>query len=433
MSQIIQVPFGFSPREYQLDFLKATQRFKILVIHRRGGKSMTAINEQIRKTQLKKGIYYYLLPTYAQAKKVIWDELVKNHVPMALVDKLNASELCIYWKNGSIQRFVGCEDIDKLRGINPIDVVFDEFSEMNPDVWTAIIQPVLQENGGSATFCFTPKGKNHAFNLLCFAKDNPETWYTAVLSVDDTNGLSPSAIAEAKRSTPEAIFRQEYYCDFLENAGAFFRRIKENVYKADDVPDPTHFYQLGIDLAKYNDWTVITPIDLYNFHVKKQERFNQVDWNFQKAIIESSALRYNNAKIKIDRTGVGDPIVEDLERRGLNIGEDGAIVFTRQTRREMLDNLAILLQQDKIKIPDDPTLIKELESFQFFMTEKGKVEVRTSKTSNDTHDDCVMSLALAVYSLDVPVRSTFITTSVDDNDDSSSNFNNQDFDRFAVI
>ena len=162
MSQIIQVPFGFSPREYQLDFLKATQRFKILVIHRRGGKSMTAINEQIRKTQLKKGIYYYLLPTYAQAKKVIWDELVKNHVPMALVDKLNASELCIYWKNGSIQRFVGCEDIDKLRGINPIDVVFDEFSEMNPDVWTAIIQPVLQENGGSATFCFN---EPHASSL----------------------------------------------------------------------------------------------------------------------------------------------------------------------------------------------------------------------------------------------------------------------------
>lgn len=427
----ITIPFRYSPREYQLDFLRAPQRFKILVIHRRGGKSMTAINEQIRKTQIKKGIYYYILPTYAQAKKVVWDELVKNHVPMALVDKLNASELCIYWKNGSIQRFVGCEDVDKLRGINPIDVVLDEFSEMDPEIWTAIIQPVLQENQGSATFCFTPKGKNHAYKLLCFARENPDTWFTSVLSVDDTKGLSQSAIDEAKHSTPEAIFRQEYYCDFLENAGAFFRRIHENKYKADDLPDPSHFYQMGIDLAKYNDWTVITPIDLFSFKVKKQERFNQVDWNFQKMLIESSALRYNNAKVKIDRTGVGDPIVEDLERRGLNIGEDGAIVFTRQTRRELLDNLAILLQEDKIKIPDDPILINELESFQFFMSENGKVDVRTSKTSADTHDDCVMSLALAVHGLTFPNKSTMaIIDSSDDHDQYSSS---QNFDRFAAI
>ena len=426
MSKVINIPYDYEPRSYQLDFLQSPKRFKILVLHRRAGKSMTLINEQIRKTQQTKGIYYYFLPTYTQAKKVVWDELVKKHVPMELVDKLNQSELCIYWKNGSIQRFAGCEDIDKHRGINPIDVVFDEYSEINPDMWTAIIQPVLRENHGTASFGFTPKGKNHSWELFESAKLKDKEWYTSLLTVDDTHGLTEEEIEDARTSTPEALFRQEYYCDFLENAGAFFRRIKENVYEADDVPDHTHFYQLGIDLAKYNDWTVITPIDLYTFKVKKQQRFNQVDWNFQKSLIEASARRYNNAQIKIDRTGVGDPVVEDLERRGLNIGEDGAVVFSKQRRRELLDNLAILLQQDKIKIPNDPQLISELEAFQFVMTKNGKIDVQTRK---EFHDDCVFSLALAVHGLDTPVKQTFRLVSGDEDED----YNKNDFDRFAAI
>ena len=71
-----------------------------------------ALNDQIRKAVTKPNIYYYFLPTYTQAKRVIWDGLVRKHVPMQLVSKLNESELAIYWKNGSIQRFVGAENID---------------------------------------------------------------------------------------------------------------------------------------------------------------------------------------------------------------------------------------------------------------------------------------------------------------------------------
>lgn len=428
MTRTITIPYNFSPRPYQLDLLKATQRFKIAVFHRRGGKSVTVLNDLIRQSQAKKGIYYYFLPTYSQAKKVVWDEMVHNHVPMELVTKLNASELCIYWKNGSILRFAGCEDIDRHRGINPIGVVFDEFAEMNPEIWTAVIQPVLRENHGTATFIFTPKGKNHAWELLQRAKQNPREWFTTVQSVTDTQAFSQGEIDDAKASTPEALFRQEYLCDFLEDAGAFFRRVKENTYMDDtmDIPNPTHFYQLGVDLAKYNDWSVLTPIDLFTFRVQKQERFNQVDWNFQKKLIEACALRYNNAQLKIDRTGVGDPIVEDLERRGLNIGDDGAIVFSKRSRRDLLDNLAILLQQDKIKIPNDPQLIAELEAFQFVMSANGKIEVKSRK---GLHDDCVMSLALAVHGLVSPIKNTFQITSSSDDEEQYS----QSFDRFEVI
>jgi hypothetical protein len=386
-----------------MEVLKAPQRFKILVMHRRAGKSKTALNQQISRALYKKGIYYYFLPTYKQAKSVIWDSLIKEHIPQELIEKRNDSELAVYYKNGSIQRFAGCEDVDKHRGINPTDVVFDEYSEMPEEIWTAIIQPVLRENKGTATFVFTPKGKNHSWKLLQVAKDNPHEWFASVKGVKDTNVFTQEELDEIKRNTPQSLYEQEYECGFLEGAGQFFRRIHNCLYPQDTILPEQGDFQLGVDLAKYQDWTVITPFNLNSFCAYPQDRFNQVDWNLQKARIEASALRFNNALIWPDATGVGDPIVEDLKAKGLNIGgeDQEGFKFTEVSRTNLLNNLALLIEQGKIKIPDDEGLIAELEGFRYELTERGKIKVTVP---DGMTDDRVMSLALSVWGATEPVR-----------------------------
>lgn len=399
----ITIPFDYTPRDYQLEFLNAPQRFKIAVFHRRAGKSKTALNLQITKALITKGVYYYFLPTYRQAKAVMWDSLVKEHIPKQIVDKINDSELAVYYKNGSIQRFCGCEDVDKHRGINPIDVVFDEYSEMAEEIWTAIIQPVLRENKGTASFIFTPKGMNHSWRLIQSAKDNPE-WFVIFKNVNDTNVFTKEELDEIKRNTPQTLYEQEYECKFLEGAGQFFKRIDDIKIEEEWTPDPKHRYQMGVDLAKYMDYTVITMIDLNTFRVHKQERFNQIDWNLQKAKIEAIYLRYFKPLIYIDSTGVGDPIYEDLARQGLRIE---GYKFTEQTRKDLLNNLAILIEQNKIRIPETQVLLDELRSFHYELSgEKGKIRLCVPE---GLHDDTVMSLALACWNLPanpLPIQGT---------------------------
>jgi phage FluMu gp28-like protein len=150
---------------------------------------------------------------------------------------------------------------------------------------------------------------------------------------------------------------------------------------------------MGVDLAKYQDFTVITVIDLHTFKVQKQERFNQIDWNLQKAKIEAMYLRYGKPLIYIDSTGVGDPIYEDLFRKGLRVD---SFQFTERSRKDLLNNLALKLEQDKIKIPDNDVLHNELMSMKYELTERGKIKLVVPE---GLHDDCIMSLALACWNM----------------------------------
>ena len=404
----ITIPYRYKPRDYQLTLLRALDGGKkraVIVWNRRSGKDKTCWNYMIKESTNRIGTYFFFLPTYKQAKKVIWENIdndgmrMLDHIPKELIKGTNATELKIELVNGSIIQLIGADEFkDSGVGTNPIGVVFSEYSITSPNAWT-FLSPILAANGGWAIFNFTPRGKNHAWELLQKAKDNPN-WFTEILTLNDTHVLTDEALEEERKNNPEDIINQEYFCQFVEGAGQFFRRIHENINHHAVSLDESHMYHLGVDLAKYQDYTVLTPFDLNTFEVLEQDRFNQIDWNLQKSRIEASALRYNNARVKIDRTGVGDPIVEDLRARGLNIGEDDAVSFTETSRNNLLNHLALLLEQDRILLPDDDGLISELESFQYTMTERGKIKVQCP---DGLHDDRVMSLALAVHGIDEPL------------------------------
>jgi hypothetical protein len=205
-----------------------TYKRGVIVWHRKAGKDKVCFNIMVKESQKKVGTYFYLFPSYAQGKKILWDGIdsagmkVLDHIPPGLIQSKNETELKIKFRNGSVIQIIGVENIDSIMGPNPIGCVFSEYSLQNPHAWD-YIRPILAENKGWALFNFTPRGKNHAWDLWRMALGNP-AWFSEMLTVDDTKAVSPEDVqAEREAGMSEDMVQQEFFCEFEASVpGSYF-------------------------------------------------------------------------------------------------------------------------------------------------------------------------------------------------------------------
>ena len=219
----VRLPHNFEPRFYQLPVLKALDdgcKRAVTVWHRRAGKEKTFVNYCAKEAFRRVGTYFYLFPTFAQAKRVLWDGRdgsgfkFMDHFPKEIVKKKNESDLRVELVNGSAFQLVGTDNYDAIMGTNPIGNVFSEYSLQDPAAWD-YIRPILRENGGWAIFDYTPRGKNHGYSLYEMAKSNPD-WFAEVLTINDTKVLTDADIeAERQSGMTEDMIQQEFYCSFM--------------------------------------------------------------------------------------------------------------------------------------------------------------------------------------------------------------------------
>lgn len=259
---MLKIP-DFTPRKYQYELLKELDNGKkkaVIVWHRRAGKEIVCFNYMIRQAYFHRiGTYVYFFPTTRLGRRIIWDGMNKNgrrflnYIPKNIIEKINESEMKVTLKNGSIIQIIGTDLIENV-GVNPVGVVFSEYSLQDPKAWL-YIRPILRENGGWAIFNFTPRGRNHAYDLFLMAKNNPE-WFCQKLTVSDTNVLSKKDIEEErKEGMSEQMIQQEYYCDFDQGAeGSYYAKLLNEAEingRITNVPfDPQYrvstFWDIGI-------------------------------------------------------------------------------------------------------------------------------------------------------------------------------------------
>lgn len=221
----ITIPYGFTPRPYQLNILNALDSGCLnacWIVHRRGGKDTTMWNYMIKRAYMEPGTYYYFLPTFAQAKRVIWDGMTNDgkrmldYIPKSIIDgNPNNTEMKI-WINGakgqSLIQLIGSDSFDAIMGTNPRGIVFSEWSLMDPMVYD-FVKPILAANGGWCAFLYTPRGKNHGWDLAEIAKRHPKDWFFEILTVRETKILTEVQIeTERRKGMPEDMIQQEFYC-----------------------------------------------------------------------------------------------------------------------------------------------------------------------------------------------------------------------------
>lgn len=222
MVKTITIPYNFKPRPYQRGLYNCLNdgcKRAIVVMHRRAGKDKVCINIMAREAFKRRGSYFYILPYFTQARRIVWEGLDKDgfrnidHFPKELVARRDNQQMTLELVNGSFVRFLGSDNIDSIVGTNPVGVIFSEFSLHKVEAWN-YLRPILIENDGWALFNGTPRGKNHMYKLWQAAKEDPK-WYTDMETIEDTGVMTAEQVEdEIRNGMPRALAMQEFYCSF---------------------------------------------------------------------------------------------------------------------------------------------------------------------------------------------------------------------------
>jgi phage FluMu gp28-like protein len=367
---------------YQERMLNSPARYTVTEAATKTGKTASHIiwlfeqSLQIKENQS----VWWVAPVFAQA------EIAYNRMKAQISDKdffkRNDSKLLLTLPTGAKIQFKSAERPDNLYGDDVYAAVFDEFTRAREEAWFAL-RSTLTATGGKCKFIGNVKGKkNWGYKLGLKAKQGePNHEYFKITAYDAAEAglISIDEIEQAKRDLPETVFKELYLAEASEDGSNPFglQFIRQCIYPISTLPAVC----FGIDLAKSVDYTVVIGLDQHK-QVCHLDRF-QMPW--RETIQKIKALP--RVPMKIDSTGVGDPIVEELQLTGQPIS---GFKFNQYSKQQLMEGLAIDIQQRKINFPEG-IIVDELETFEFEYTRTG---VRYSAPEG-VHDDCVCALALA--------------------------------------
>lgn len=251
------------------------------------------------------------------------------------------------------------------------------------EAWEHSIRPTLTDLKGDAWFAFTPRGRSYAHRLWSYGETRADQGWASFRAPTVANPAIDSAEVEAaRRDLPPAVFAQEYEGVPADDGGNPFglKAIRDCiVFNAGTQP-----VCYGVDLAKHQDWTVVCGLDAGG-NVATLERW-QSDWE-QTCRRIGDTIR--DVPALVDSTGVGDPIVERLQRVCPNVE---GYTFTSRSKQQLMEGLAAAIQRQEIRFQAG-WLTCELESFIFEYGKKGV----TYRSVPGMTDDGVCALALAAH------------------------------------
>ena len=240
-------------------------------------------------------------------------------------------------------------------------------------------------------FISTPNGRNWFWRLWQRGNDDAfADWQSWQLPTVSNPFIDPVEIESARSTLPEMIFSQEYLAEFVDDAAGVFRGVRDSATAtAQSEAQAGHSYIIGVDWGKHNDFTVVSVIDTTTNELVFIDRFNQIDYAFQIARLETVVQKFHPLEIICESNSMGEPLIEQLERKGLPVVRFST---TNATKRAAIESLAMALERKELSILPEPVLIGELQAYEMTRTRTGTI---TYSAPSGMHDDCVMSLAIA--------------------------------------
>lgn len=393
---LIQLPIKNFPAQEQI--FNSEARYVIVPKGRRFGMTKGAANNFIKQalagtftkglwvdtvnSNIERYVERYFLPSLHKLPEELW--------------KWRKQQKILKIKNAYID-FRSVDQPENIEGFGYDYAFLNEAGIIlkNRYLWDNAIRPMLWDYKCKTIIGGTPKGKGIFWELYQRALDTNQPDYAGfTFTTFDNPYIQHELIMDDIKNMPERVVKQEIYAEFLDDSGVVFQGVSKVAILDPKEPENDHLYVIGCDLAKLQDFTVITVYDRKDNHQVYQMRFNQLEWPFIRSKIKEVSDKYNHALVILDSTGVGDPTFDDLSREGVPIE---GYKFTNESKKNLIEKLANWIELKNLYMLKLEDTINELNSFTYDYSEKtGRVIYGAPQ---GFHDDIVISHALAVWSL----------------------------------
>ena len=349
-------------------------------------------------------------PTDRQIRTILWKEIKRKARPVAkqygwevlpdaAIIKKDDETIALGFSTTDESRFEGYHEeimdadgktqgqllavVDEAKGVH--DRIFEAIDTTNPALLLYISTPGLPVGRFYEAF----KPTNHV--------ERGGLWKTMTISGEVVN----EEVGERVKMSWLKMMATEYGKDspvYQRRVLAEFSVISERPYFDADGVDTareimlpaTKPHVLGVDWGKRVDFTAI--VEIKGHHVLPTIIHTQQDYMVTVDMIEEWHEKDPFDAIVSD-LGAGEAQVEEMERRRLPVE---GFRFTTRSKLDIMSNLKLLLESNKLDLPDHEELIFQLKCFEQIPRADGSIKLTHPEGH---HDDLVDALALAVSKL----------------------------------
>jgi len=411
--EFVQKLFKFNPTDYQARLLRDQSKRIVVKWSRQAGKTTTiALRAIWFAATHPRSLTLIVAPSLRQSMIMsdrIHDFLgsLPDYQQKQLIKKLQRT--VITFRNGS--RIIALPNSPQLlRGYTANQVICDESAFFKDDelVFFSVLYPMLATTDGVLIASSTPWSTDSVFYKMCNDPQFSKHFITCK-DVVKAGLIKPEFIEEMKAQLPFERFQREFMAEFVEDVDAWLTQslivscIDSQLQPYDFHDEPQGEFYVGVDFGKEQDYSVVVVCEkksdtLYIVHVHKFPL--KTEYASVIGYIKSLQDRWRVVRaVYADITGVGNYIVEDMVRSGIQ-GVEG-ITFTISSKEEMATILREKMRRGEVKIPyipvrspQDVDLTAELNIEKYELLKTGHIRFSHPEGS---HDDVFWATALSVY------------------------------------
>ncbi|MCW3996213.1 MAG: phage terminase large subunit [Candidatus Bathyarchaeota archaeon] len=403
-SLFAQLLLDFKPFPYQEALLNDQSERIIACMGRQTGKTTTIATKAIHYAFTHPKTTTLIVSPSLRQSMIMFDKILNFTYGNPILRKSinRKTHTLIKLSTGSQIIALPCSE-HMLRGYTANLAICDEASFIPESVITEIIFPMISTTKGTTILLSTPWDKNHFFYKAFL---NPA--YSAHKIPSTENPLIPQEfLEEMKQTMTQEAFMREYQAEFTEAATSYFQQelirrcielaqqLNLEPYTNIEQPIPTGDYFAGLDLGKLQDHSALV-IAQKTRDCQKVVYTHQFPLQMPYSEVISWVLRadekFGFKKLLADQSGIGEPVLENLQEQGLTSAE--GVTLTQDSKTELLTHLKLVMEQNGLAIPYSKNLCQQINDQQYSYGKNGKL---TFNHPPNTHDDMLWALALAVY------------------------------------